>query len=105
MQLLAPDKIEIKREMLSEYQLKIAYLYNIWIGDVKKLVPSLFWGRKVCTSIWRLATLLDTIIKTKKTSHIRIQSFTMVENIYWIKHTKKNRNRKNMAKIKSCGKY
>ena len=26
---LAPDKIEIKREMLSEYQLKLAVLYNI----------------------------------------------------------------------------
>ena len=25
---LAPDKIEIKREMLSDYQLKIADLYN-----------------------------------------------------------------------------
>ena len=33
--LLAPDKIEIKREMLSEYQLKIADLYSIPIGKVK----------------------------------------------------------------------
>ena len=32
---LAPDKIEIKREMLSEYQLKIADLYNIPISNVK----------------------------------------------------------------------
>ena len=31
--LLAPDKIKIKREMLSEYQLKIADLYNIPIGN------------------------------------------------------------------------
>ena len=37
---LAPDKI--KREMLSEYQLKIADLYNIPIGSVKKLVPNFF---------------------------------------------------------------
>ena len=28
--------------MLSEYQLKIADLYNISIGNVKKLVPNLF---------------------------------------------------------------
>ena len=35
---LAPDKLEIKREMLSEYQLKIADLYNIPIDNVKKLV-------------------------------------------------------------------
>ena len=33
--LLAPDKIEIKREMLFEYQLKIADLCNIPIGNVK----------------------------------------------------------------------
>ena len=32
---LAPDKIEIKREMLSNYQLKNADLYNILIDDVK----------------------------------------------------------------------
>ena len=32
---LAPDKIEIKREMLSNYQLKNADLYNILIGNVK----------------------------------------------------------------------
>ena len=39
---LAPDTIEIKREMLSDYQLKIANLYNIHIGNVKKLVPHFF---------------------------------------------------------------
>ena len=32
---LAPDKIEIKREMLPEYQLKTADLYNIPICNVK----------------------------------------------------------------------
>ena len=37
---LAPDKIEIKRELLSDYQLKIADRYNIPIGNVKKLVPN-----------------------------------------------------------------
>ena len=39
---LAPDKIEIQREMLSQYQLKFADLYNIFIGNVKKWVPNLF---------------------------------------------------------------
>ena len=34
---LTPDKIEIKREILYEYQLKIADLYNIPIGNVKKI--------------------------------------------------------------------
>ena len=36
---LAPNKIEIKTEMLSDYQLNIADLYNIPIGNVKKLLP------------------------------------------------------------------
>ena len=39
---LAPDKIEFKREMLSDYQLKIAGLYKIPIGNAKKLVPNFF---------------------------------------------------------------
>ena len=39
---LAPDKIEIKRKMFSGYQLKIADLYNIPIGNVEKLVPNFF---------------------------------------------------------------
>ena len=32
---LAPDKIKIKREMLSNYQLKITHLYNIPTSNVK----------------------------------------------------------------------
>ena len=43
---LTPDKIEIKREMLSEYQLKVANLYNIPISNAKKLVPNFFDNEK-----------------------------------------------------------
>ena len=39
---LASDEIEIKREMLSDYQLTIAKLYNIPIGNVEKLVRNFF---------------------------------------------------------------
>ena len=39
---LALDKIEIKREVLSDYQLKIPDLYNIPISNVKKLAPNFF---------------------------------------------------------------
>ena len=39
---LAPDKLEIKTKMLSDYQLKIADDYNVSIGSVKKLVPNFF---------------------------------------------------------------
>ena len=40
--ILAPDKTEIKKYMLSDYQLKNADFYNTLIGDVKKLVPNFF---------------------------------------------------------------
>ena len=43
---ITPDKIGIKREMLSEYQLKIADLYNAPIGNVKKLVANYFHKEK-----------------------------------------------------------
>ena len=39
---LVPDKTEIEREILSEYQLKIVDLSNILIGTVKKSVPNIF---------------------------------------------------------------
>ena len=43
---LAPRKIETKREILSNYQKKIADFYNIPIGNVKKLVPNFFDKQK-----------------------------------------------------------
>ena len=39
---LAPNKIELKREILSDYQLNIAKLYNNPISNVKKLRPNFF---------------------------------------------------------------
>ena len=69
--ILAADEIEIKREMPSEYKLKIADLYNIPIGNVKKLMPK-FFGL-----LWELRTLLETWVKTKKKIlRIRIQKIS-----------------------------
>ena len=39
---LQNDKTEIKRDMLSKYQLMISDFYNILIGNVKNLVPEFF---------------------------------------------------------------
>ena len=62
---LAPDKIEIKRKMLFEHQLEIgADLYNI--PTVLKNQCLNFLVKKVCASLWKLTTLLNTRIKTKK---------------------------------------
>ena len=35
-------KVKVKREILSNYQINIADFYNTSIGNVRKLVPSLF---------------------------------------------------------------
>ena len=63
---LAPDKTEIKREMLSEYQLQIADLYNIPIGNVKTLVPNLFDKEKYVIHYENLKLYLRLALKLKK---------------------------------------
>ena len=60
---LTPDKIEIKREMLSNYQLKkIADLYNIPIGNVKNQFLT-FLIKIICDS--KLETLQAERMVTK----------------------------------------
>ena len=63
---LAPYKVEIKREMLSHYQLKIADLYNIPISNVKKLVPNFFDKEKYVTHYEKLQLYLRLGLKLKK---------------------------------------
>ena len=71
---LAPDKIEIKREMLPDYQLKIADLYNIHVGNVKKLIPNFLDKEKYVIDEENLKLYLRLGLKLKKsTSHGRIQ--------------------------------
>ena len=62
---LAPDKIEIKRDMLSDYQLKIADLYNIPIGNVKKLVSNFFDKEKYVLHFENLQLYLRLGLKLK----------------------------------------
>ena len=59
---LTPDKIEIKREILSEYQLKIADLYNISIGNV----PNFFDIEKYMLNYENLQLYLKLGLKLKK---------------------------------------
>ena len=63
---LAPDKIEIKREMLSDYQLKIADHYNIPVGNVKKLVLIFFDKEKYVIHYQNLQLYLKLGLKLKK---------------------------------------
>ena len=42
------NKIEIKKEILLNYQLKIAEFYYIFNGNVKKLLPTFFNKKGMC---------------------------------------------------------
>ena len=77
--LLAPDKIEIKTEMLSNYQLKIADLYNIPIGNVKKLVSNFFDKEKYVIHNENLKLYLGLGLKLK-TIH-RVLEFNQSQSL------------------------
>ena len=64
---LVTDKIEIKKDMLSNYQLKVADFLNIPIINVTKLVLKLFDKEKHAINYEKLlATLLKARTKAKK---------------------------------------
>ena len=78
---LASDKIEIKREMLSDYQLKIADLDNIPIGNVKKLVPNFFDKEKYVIHYENFQLYLRLGVMPKNILCIRIQSIPVAKTI------------------------
>ena len=63
---LAPGKIEINREMLSDYQLKVPDLYNIPIGKVEKLVANFFKKEKYVIHYGNLQLYLRLGLKLQK---------------------------------------
>ena len=79
---LAPDKIEIKREMLLDYQLKIVDLYNIPIGNVKKLVPDIFDKEKYVIYYDNLQIYLRLGIQLQKLHPHRVLEFNQSQ---WLK--------------------
>ena len=64
---LAPDKTEIRREMLPSYQLKIAYFHSIPTGNVIHLMPN-FLIKKAFASLWKFTTFFIVRIKFKKST-------------------------------------
>ena len=93
---LAPDNLEIKREMLFDNQLKVADLYNIPIGNVKKLLPNFFNKEKYVTHSENLELYLRWGLKLKI---YRVLEFNQSQ---WLKqhvelNTQKGRNRKKMV--------
>ena len=53
--------------MLSDYQLKIADLYNFPIGNVKKLIPN-FSDKEIYDSLGQLAALMVTKMEKRCTN-------------------------------------
>ena len=63
---LAPEKINIPKEWLSDYCLKIANAHNITTGTVKKLVPNLMSKNNYVIHYRNLQQCLNLGIKLKK---------------------------------------
>ena len=68
--ILPPDKIEIKKEMLCKYQLKIADLCNISTGNVKKIVDSFFNKEKYMRHYENLQLYLRLRLGLKISHHV-----------------------------------
>ena len=63
---LTSNKMEITREMVSDYQLKVADLNNISIGNVEKLVPNYFDKEKYVIQYENVQIYLRLGLKLKK---------------------------------------
>ena len=92
--LLAPDKIEIIREMLSEYPLNIFDLYNITINNIKNLVPNVFDKKKYVIQYENLNFYLGLGLKLKE-----IHPLLEFNKSQWLKphiefNTQKEKSRK-----------
>ena len=67
---LAPEKINIPKEWLSDYCLKIANAHNITTGAVKKLVPNLMNKNNYVIHYRNLQQCLELGMKLKKIHRI-----------------------------------
>ena len=77
---LAPEKINIPKERLSDYSLEIAYAHNITTGAVKKLVPNLMNKNNYVIHYRNLQQCLELGMKLKK-----IHRVLKFKQKYWMK--------------------
>ena len=67
---MAPEKINIPKEWLSDYSLKILNACNIITGKVKKLVANLMNKNNYVIHYWNLQQCLELGMKLKKIHRI-----------------------------------
>ena len=91
---IAPDKIEINREILSDYQLKFADLYNIPIGNVKKLVPNFFDKEKYVIHYENLKLYWRLGLKQNKIHRVLKFNQSQWLKLCLIQLTKNNKSRR-----------
>ena len=79
---LAPEKLAITYDMLSDYYQKIAGEYEIKVGDVKKVIPNL--GNKINNVLHYKSLQLYLFLGMKLTKTQRVLKFKQsdwIENI------------------------
>ena len=79
---LAPDKLEMKKEMLPKYQQMISDFFNSPISNVKELLPNYFCRGKYLLHYENLNLYLRLELRLKKALSIRIQTITIAKTIY-----------------------
>ena len=67
---LAPEKVKVKEEMLSDYCKKIKDKYNISIGQVHKLIPTLSKKEKYVPHYRNLQLYIDLGLKVTKVHQV-----------------------------------
>ena len=93
--LVVPEKVKVSNDMLSAYCKKIAEKYNISIGLVSKLIPTLRYKKEYVLHHHNLQLYLDLGLKIKKVH--RVLKF---DQSPWLKHyihfnTEKQKHAKN----------
>ena len=92
---VCPEKVKVSNDMLSGYRKKIAEKYNISIGLVSKLIPTLRDKKEYMLHYLNLQLYLDLSLKIKKVH--RVLEFNQVP---WLKqyidfNTEKRKHAKN----------